>query len=454
MNFLFFCTSVSYSKEKTGGIMHVLCLNLGLLLSLLSPSLSCMELRYPVHQAAERNDDQRIHHLVKERGWWVNEQDDRGNTPLHSAAQFGRVNALRHLLALGALIETKNRRGSTALHEATDKGHLECVNLLLTYGAIPNRKAKNKKRPLHLAAFFGRNTIIRLLLNSGAYPNARDAKGRTPMHIAAVHNFPDTVRLLASRGGNPYISTHKGSRVIDNPAYSICEFFKSLTNLQTHLYQAVEPCQLWRAVRCSQRRPVEVLLVHAAQPLATHHIQTGELIMHENPIYVCDPSGNTLLHMAATGYSPALVQLLINIGLDPRKRNNVGQTAIDFAQTHIPHALTHRTAIIYLQLCEAARFYQTLTDRAPNSETSQPIPGPSKEQEENCCICKEPLTSDTRIYLAPCGHNNLCRVCARKNFLSNQPEEHAYRYRQVCPLCRKPVDLYDLEERLQKNVSR
>jgi len=56
--------------------------------------------------------------------------DVTGNTPLHYAAFFGNLTALKALLNSGADPKKRDHKGATAMHWAVAGGHLECVRRL------------------------------------------------------------------------------------------------------------------------------------------------------------------------------------------------------------------------------------------------------------------------------------------------------------------------------------
>jgi ankyrin repeat protein len=60
-----------------------------------------------------------------------------GDTPLHSAARWGRTAIVRMLLDAGAKVDVFNEYGETALHYAIAAKHTEIVKILLDAGANP-----------------------------------------------------------------------------------------------------------------------------------------------------------------------------------------------------------------------------------------------------------------------------------------------------------------------------
>ena len=60
------------------------------------------------------------------------------------------------LISTRILLSPQNADKETALHSAAQYGHLEAVQLLLKHGADPNIKNSKDETPLDLAALYGR----------------------------------------------------------------------------------------------------------------------------------------------------------------------------------------------------------------------------------------------------------------------------------------------------------
>lgn len=115
-----------------------------------------------------------------------NAQDKEKRTPLHVAAEGGRLSVVRVLLATKGRLGVKDMHGCTPLHYAAIKGNTEIVKLLLTSGRNKNIDDRNiwRKTALHIAAEYGHGDLINLLLSYGAAINALDNSKDTPLHCA------------------------------------------------------------------------------------------------------------------------------------------------------------------------------------------------------------------------------------------------------------------------------
>eukprot|EP01094_Clydonella_sp_ATCC50884_P030199 TRINITY_DN975_c0_g1_i1.p1 TRINITY_DN975_c0_g1~~TRINITY_DN975_c0_g1_i1.p1 ORF type:complete len:465 (+),score=171.74 TRINITY_DN975_c0_g1_i1:193-1587(+) len=84
----------------------------------------------PLHKAAVRGHSEAVRVLVLEGGAAVDAPDELGRTPLHSAAFYHRVGAVRALRALGADPHLEDRFGSSALALAARKNFADVTAAL------------------------------------------------------------------------------------------------------------------------------------------------------------------------------------------------------------------------------------------------------------------------------------------------------------------------------------
>ena len=80
-----------------------------------------------LHIAVSKNSGECIIWLLDNCPLLLNETDKDGDTPLHCAACFGRLNSLKLLLHGGAKIHVRNNKGKTALQEAEKRQQTACM---------------------------------------------------------------------------------------------------------------------------------------------------------------------------------------------------------------------------------------------------------------------------------------------------------------------------------------
>ncbi|KAI4966634.1 hypothetical protein ZWY2020_037691 [Hordeum vulgare] len=162
-----------------------------------------------------------------------------GKTPLRLAAEGGRRDAVKALLAAGARADARcGTDGGTALHAAARRGDEAVARLILAHGVAGTasvRDAKGKTayetaaeeghtgrimdflglgEAILAAARKGEGRAVRRAADGGASVEGRDAHGWTPLMRAAFKGQADAVRDLIERGaemGVRFRGTHGGA---------------------------------------------------------------------------------------------------------------------------------------------------------------------------------------------------------------------------------------------------
>lgn len=175
--------------------------------------------------------------LILEKGLDVNARDTKGKTPLHCAAENGKLELMNLLITHGADIYVKDNEAKTVLHYAAKSGNLsaneiahlitkglqidENINIemplhdavayvedvglvggLIEKGADIHARNENNETPLHLAAQAGKTATIELLIAKGANVNAEDCDGQTPLHCAVECWKAEAIELLIGLGAD------------------------------------------------------------------------------------------------------------------------------------------------------------------------------------------------------------------------------------------------------------
>jgi len=143
----------------------------------------------------------RVKELLKAKPELVKQRNNQGRgwTPLHFAADSGHEEIARLLLDAGAAVKDKEGHSSPlswAVMKQTP--NLKLVKLLIDRGADVNHKGFEKETPLHYSAKYGNALLVKLLLEAKGDPTAKDWAGRTPLDLAKENKHPDVVKLLES----------------------------------------------------------------------------------------------------------------------------------------------------------------------------------------------------------------------------------------------------------------
>jgi len=183
-----------------------------------------------LYPAIDRGDlDQIARHI--HWGTDINAPSIDGKTPLHVAAQKGKIVIVRMLLDSGAAIDATDQDGHTPLYWAVMAGRTQVAELLVKrgarfdptallravvernvadrdviaflvkQGADINSKDAAGDTPLLAATQRGERVLAKLLIAQGADVNARDAQGRTPLARAIRNGNAELQRLLHENGG-------------------------------------------------------------------------------------------------------------------------------------------------------------------------------------------------------------------------------------------------------------
>lgn len=211
--------------------------------------------------------------------------DADGNTPLHHAARSSDPGVAALLRDAAADIDAINRDGFTPLGLACAAGNWRLARFLLERGAKP--ELPNASPALLAAAGTEEDDVagVQLLLKHKAKPDTRDARHRSALHEAARSGHDDIVGTLLAAGADV------GARDIDG---------------RTPWLEAARGGHL------------EVL---------------ERLLPHRPDVAGIDHDGRDALMLASTAEraDPALVRRLIDLGIDPARKDNDGRRAVERA---------------------------------------------------------------------------------------------------------------------------
>ena len=159
-----------------------------------------------LHYAARRGYTKVAQKILAQDIRVVNEQDNSGNSALHTTISEGEPHFTKMLLEVwpSININLKNREGNTPLLLAVIEG-LDCfVELLLMSGA--DTGPRNEKGVTALLAAVSKKTksTLNVLLQSGSLDDVNEGGGEFPtaLHEAALHGELEVMEQLLERGAD------------------------------------------------------------------------------------------------------------------------------------------------------------------------------------------------------------------------------------------------------------
>jgi len=129
---------------------------------------------------------------------------DTGMTPLHVAAQYGRLEIVKELVGRNLFsIQIKDILDRSPLHVSVSERHLPVAEFLIDRGWDINERASEGNTCLHLAVRNNDLDTVKLLLAKGAIANVSDTRRSTPLQIASSKNFYQIAELLQTLSQQP-----------------------------------------------------------------------------------------------------------------------------------------------------------------------------------------------------------------------------------------------------------
>uniref|UniRef100_A0A1I8JSF8 ANK_REP_REGION domain-containing protein n=1 Tax=Macrostomum lignano TaxID=282301 RepID=A0A1I8JSF8_9PLAT len=161
------------------------------------------------------------------------------DTPIHTVISAGTcvegppsdktVEMIRQLLDNGYSAEAQSEPwGETPLHLAARYCRVDAVQTLLEFGGVdPNRRDRFGRTPLHLAIASGANGVCHLLMRDRRTDlNAKAHDGTTPLMVSASYLVKD-VEVAAALTADPQVCPVPGLRcfiiVTSRPALNYCK---------------------------------------------------------------------------------------------------------------------------------------------------------------------------------------------------------------------------------------
>ena len=271
-------------------------------------------------------------------------KDNVETTPLHYATIYGHSAVVKELLEHGAHPDAKDNVGATPLHYAVRYGCLEIVQVLLTHGANPNlpnnqgrtpecylefvedpetkaaiermleqQTEKTKVKEMCTAATEGNAAVVKKLLDCGVSPDAKDQNGDTALHLAAAEGNTAVVKVLLEHGAHPNIQTQSGG----NTALHLAITEGHLAVVEALLAKGANPHAL-----NNQGFTPKDYLEHVEDPATKAAIERLLEQQTEKVREMCT---------AATEGNATAVKKLLDCGVSPHAKDNIGTPALHLA---------------------------------------------------------------------------------------------------------------------------
>ena len=126
-----------------------------------------------------------------------------GDTALLLAANLGRINIARRLIAAHANINARNYEGLDALRIAIKKNFTETTKVLIESGAqVGNKTFSPENVPIIIASENENPNIVKLLIDAGADVDERNENQDTALKIAVLKNNATITKYLIKAGAD------------------------------------------------------------------------------------------------------------------------------------------------------------------------------------------------------------------------------------------------------------
>ncbi|MEK6373849.1 MAG: ankyrin repeat domain-containing protein [Acidobacteriota bacterium] len=287
--------------------------------------------KMPLHVAAKAGDVAAIKRLL-ENCADPNLADATGRTALHEAAVQGSVETIQLLLNGGARLhawavirgDDSKRVWATPLHLAAEHGRVEAVKAFLVHGDVNVETLVRYDRlerwntPLHFAARHDRGDVAEVLVAAGAHLEAIGWHDLTPLGVAARSGSVSVARVLIRHGAamQPRAPERDPSLLQVAAEAGMLDMLKLLIDLGADVNQITSwqySTALAAAAAGGQDKAAEFLIAQKA--------------VVDEPSY----GGNTPLHSAARTGSAAVAKVLVANGADPNRRNARNESPLTLA---------------------------------------------------------------------------------------------------------------------------
>lgn len=157
-------------------------------LSLALPTQAQFSTSYKFLEAVRKKDGKEVTDMLEVPGsTLINTKDvSTGDTPLHIVVARRDLTWMQFLIAKGANVNARNNKGETPLQLASNFGFSDGAELLVKLGAKVDEPNATGETPLIAATHRKDAALARVLLRAGANPARNDNSGRSALDYATL----------------------------------------------------------------------------------------------------------------------------------------------------------------------------------------------------------------------------------------------------------------------------
>jgi ankyrin repeat protein len=252
------------------------------------------------------------------------------NEKMIEAAAAGRTSDVIEALDQGGDVAFRSRapgaNGDTALSAAARNGHLNTVEALFRKGVKP----LDQPEAIIAASGGGHASVVRALLDHGASPNAvlpaaqPGGELRTPLGMASLHGKGKVARLLLGSKAEARASSSVALR-------------QAIRGGHTDLAELL----ISKGAKPKESGPDRRTTLHLAsglrdgEPRGTNRAALIRLLHKKGvPVDAADAQGDTALMLAVRSEAFRHVEVLVELGADPKKKVEGAGTPAQWADKH------------------------------------------------------------------------------------------------------------------------